>query len=100
MVDPPSQFVIFGATGDLALRKLLPALASLAAKGQPAAGFHLVGVSRADLDDAAYRQFVLEAMPPELSRVASLPGVASWPPPRARAWPPPAWPSRSHGTTR
>jgi glucose-6-phosphate 1-dehydrogenase len=46
----PIQLVIFGATGDLTLRKLMPALTRLAEKGLPEEGFHVVGVSRAERD--------------------------------------------------
>ena len=62
----PSQVVIFGAAGDLALRKLLPALASLASKSQPAEGFSVVGVSRREKTDEVFRAEIAEAMPPEL----------------------------------
>jgi glucose-6-phosphate 1-dehydrogenase len=62
----PSQVIIFGASGDLALRKLLPALASLAAKGQPAEGFSVVGVSRREKSDEQFRAEVAEAMPADL----------------------------------
>lgn len=62
----PSQVVIFGAAGDLALRKLLPALASLASKSQPAEGFSVVGVSRREKSDESFRAEVAEAMPTEL----------------------------------
>ena len=65
-MHPPSQLIIFGATGDLALRKLIPALASLGAKNQPANGFQVVGMSRADKTTAAYRAEVRAAMPPDL----------------------------------
>ena len=65
-LHPPSHIVIFGATGDLALRKLIPALASLAAKNQPANGFHVVGMSRAVKTSEQYRADVRAAMPPEL----------------------------------
>jgi glucose-6-phosphate 1-dehydrogenase len=65
-MSAPSQVIIFGAAGDLALRKLLPALASLASKGQPAEGFSVVGVSRREKTDEAFRAEVAEAMPPEL----------------------------------
>ena len=83
----PSQIVIFGAGGDLALRKLMPALASLAAKGQPAAGFHVVGVARTKKDDATYRAEIKAALPPEAlrawselePRVSYLPGDVSKP---------------------
>ena len=62
----PSHVVIFGASGDLTLRKLMPALTSLAAKRRPEAGFHVLGVARRPMSDEAYRQEIREAMPPEL----------------------------------
>ncbi|HEX9844669.1 MAG TPA: glucose-6-phosphate dehydrogenase, partial [bacterium] len=54
MVDP-CTFVIFGATGNLALRKLLPALYHLEAAGRLPAGLHIVGFGRRDWDDAHWR---------------------------------------------
>ncbi len=44
----PTTLVIFGATGDLARRKLLPALYNLAHEGALPERFHLVGVSRGE----------------------------------------------------
>jgi glucose-6-phosphate 1-dehydrogenase len=44
----PTTLVIFGATGDLARRKLLPALYNLAHEGALPERFHLVGVSRSE----------------------------------------------------
>src|ERR1700730_18445760 len=41
----PTALVIFGATGDLARRKLLPALYNLAHEGALPEHFHLVGVA-------------------------------------------------------
>lgn len=46
-------FVIVGATGDLARRKLFPALARLAATGTEVV---VLGAARSDLDDEAYRR--------------------------------------------
>jgi glucose-6-phosphate 1-dehydrogenase len=51
----PTTLVIFGATGDLARRKLLPALYNLAHEGALPEHFRLVGVSRQDTTDADYR---------------------------------------------
>jgi glucose-6-phosphate 1-dehydrogenase len=51
----PTALVIFGATGDLARRKLLPALYNLAHEGALPEHFHLVGVARRDRDHADYR---------------------------------------------
>ena len=49
-------FVIFGASGDLTRRKLVPALYRSAVKNQLPTGTKIVGVSRSQLDDASYRQ--------------------------------------------
>jgi glucose-6-phosphate 1-dehydrogenase len=51
----PTTLVIFGATGDLARRKLLPALYNLAHEGALPQRFHLVGIARRKLPDAEYR---------------------------------------------
>src|ERR1700733_3762134 len=55
MPVPPTTLVIFGATGDLARRKLLPALYNLAHEGALPERFHLVGVSRKEKEDDDYR---------------------------------------------
>ncbi len=62
----PTQLVIFGASGDLTARKLIPALASLAAKGMPPEGFEVVGVARRPQTDDAFRAELRAAMPAEL----------------------------------
>ncbi len=51
----PTSLVIFGATGDLARRKLLPALYNLAHEGALPERFHLVGVSRKEKEHGDYR---------------------------------------------
>jgi len=51
----PTTLVIFGATGDLARRKLLPALYNLAHDGALPERFHLVGVARREKAHADYR---------------------------------------------
>ena len=51
----PTTLVIFGATGDLARRKLLPALYNLAHEGALPGRFHLVGVARKEMADEHYR---------------------------------------------
>jgi glucose-6-phosphate 1-dehydrogenase len=51
----PTTLVIFGATGDLARRKLLPALYNLACDGALPERFHLVGVSRREKEHSDYR---------------------------------------------
>jgi glucose-6-phosphate 1-dehydrogenase len=52
----PTTLVIFGATGDLAKRKLLPALYNLAHEGALPGRFHLVGVSRKEKAHEDYRE--------------------------------------------
>jgi glucose-6-phosphate 1-dehydrogenase len=47
----PTTLVIFGATGDLAHRKLLPAIYNLAHEGQLPERFNLVGSSRSEKPD-------------------------------------------------
>src|SRR3954447_7746799 len=51
----PTTLVIFGATGDLAKRKLLPAIYNLAHEGALPERFNLIGVSRGDLSDDDFR---------------------------------------------
>jgi glucose-6-phosphate 1-dehydrogenase len=58
----PTTLVIFGATGDLARRKLLPALYNLAHEGALPELFNLVGVSRRDQSDDDFRNFAREAI--------------------------------------
>jgi glucose-6-phosphate 1-dehydrogenase len=50
--------VIFGASGDLAKRKLIPALFHLEQDGYLPAPFAVVGFSRSDLDSDAFRESV------------------------------------------
>src|SRR5215469_13956122 len=49
------DFVVFGGTGDLAMRKLLPALYLRDADGQLPEDFRIIGVSRSGLGTAGYR---------------------------------------------
>jgi len=59
---PTSDVVVFGATGDLALRKLLPALYQREHEGQLPAATRVLGVSRSELDDEGYRAVVAEGL--------------------------------------
>lgn len=58
----PITFIIFGATGDLAQRKLLPALMDLYCRDLLPEKFRIVGFSRKDLSDDDYREFVQNAI--------------------------------------
>lgn len=62
----PGQVVIFGASGDLTSRKLIPALASLASKKRPEAGFSVMGCARRPKTDEQWRAELRELMPPDL----------------------------------
>ncbi|MCR9223030.1 MAG: glucose-6-phosphate dehydrogenase [Hyphomonas sp.] len=55
------DIVIFGGTGDLSRRKLLPALYHRWADGQIPEDAKIIGISRSELDDAAFRSFANEA---------------------------------------
>ncbi len=56
----PITLVIFGASGDLTRRKLVPALASLHSKGSLPANLNILGVARSELDDEGFRAILEE----------------------------------------
>ena len=58
----PCCIVIFGATGDLTKRKLVPALYALASEGQLPPGFTVVGAARHDMSDDDFRAAMREAV--------------------------------------
>jgi glucose-6-phosphate 1-dehydrogenase len=58
----PTTLVIFGGTGDLAHRKLLPAIYNLAHEGALPEGFNLIGVSRSEMSDEDYRTMARESI--------------------------------------
>src|SRR5262245_55963947 len=58
----PCCFVIFGATGDLTGRLLLPALYNLAAGGLLPDGFCLVGVGRTQMSSDAFRNHLTKSL--------------------------------------
>lgn len=61
-VPNPCAFVIFGATGDLTSRKLLPALYNLAREGQLPPNFVCVGFARRDKSNEAFREEMKNAI--------------------------------------
>ena len=63
----PAQLLVFGATGDLARRKLVPALVRLAATGRGLPPLDVIGVGRTPMDDDAFRAALREGMPPDLT---------------------------------
>ena len=58
----PCVMVIFGASGDLTRRKLIPALYDLARDHMLPAGFSVVGFSRTDLSNDAFRDQMRKAV--------------------------------------
>ena len=57
-----ATIVIFGATGDLAGRKLIPAIYNLWVSGFLPERIAVVGVARRDKTDAQFRQEMCEAL--------------------------------------
>jgi glucose-6-phosphate 1-dehydrogenase len=75
IVVDPFDYVVFGGTGDLARRKLLPALYHRDVDGQVPDEARIIAVSRRPQSDKAYREMVKEALeahlkPEELDRKA------------------------------
>jgi glucose-6-phosphate 1-dehydrogenase len=58
----PAIFTIFGVTGDLAQRKLLPAIYNLAKRGLLPPRFAVVGFARTQMTEAAFRRFAKAAI--------------------------------------
>jgi glucose-6-phosphate 1-dehydrogenase len=58
----PHLFVVFGGTGDLMRRELLPGLQSLARQNNVGATFRLLAVAREQMDDESYRASAIEAL--------------------------------------
>ena len=63
--DEPVTFIIFGATGDLALLKLIPALFRLFKKGYLSSEFRIVGFARRPFTNQEYRALVASSMSEE-----------------------------------
>ena len=59
-MNSPFVMVIFGATGDLALNKLFPALYSLFVRGVLPEKFYIVGFSRREFSDEQFRNYLTE----------------------------------------
>ena len=59
---PPFDYVVFGGTGDLSRRKLLPALYHRFRDGQIVGGSRIVAVSRRSISDDEYRAMTREAL--------------------------------------
>ena len=62
MANSALTFVIFGASGDLTRRKLVPALYNLYRKGRLPFDMNIVGFARRDYSDQDFREEMLEAL--------------------------------------
>ena len=74
--DVSDTLILFGATGDLAQRMLLPSLCALHADGLIPPSLRIIGTARSTHDDASYRAFAGDALArflPE-ERKAAVPG--------------------------
>ena len=60
---PPGVLVVFGASGDLTHRKLLPALERLSRRRLLPAAFAVVGVARTEMSDDDFRDLMADAVP-------------------------------------
>ena len=58
----PFDYVVFGGTGDLAERKLLPALYHRQLAGQLSDPTRIIGASRTAFTDEEYRKFAVDAL--------------------------------------
>lgn len=59
---PPTALVVFGASGDLTRRKLIPSIFELAARGLVNERFYLLGCGRRKLSDEDFRQITQDAI--------------------------------------
>ncbi|HVF31558.1 MAG TPA: glucose-6-phosphate dehydrogenase [Acidimicrobiales bacterium] len=69
---PPCVLVVFGGSGDLTTRKLLPAVARLAQRGLLPTTFSVVGVARTEWSDEDFRAHARNADPDAGPEWASL----------------------------
>ena len=61
-VAPPCVLVIFGASGDLTKRLLMPAIYNLVTEGLLNEDFMILGINRGDADQDAFRTSLLKSM--------------------------------------
>ncbi len=61
--SPPLVLIIFGASGDLTARKILPALARLATRRALSPALAVVGVARTQMSDDDFRKLAADSVP-------------------------------------
>src|SRR5690606_35009621 len=69
--NEPCRFVIFGVTGDLASRKLLPSLYDLDSRGHLDGALRFVGLGRREWDDQEFRGYLRRVLSDLLTDVDS-----------------------------
>jgi len=62
MTSKACTLLLFGATGDLSQRMLLPSLCALDADGLLEDGLHIIGTARSPMSDHEFRNFAREAV--------------------------------------
>ena len=67
----PCTIVIFGASGDLARRKLIPALYGLAAQNCLARRFAIIGFARTPMTDEAFQRSAVDSVKKSADAVAA-----------------------------
>lgn len=76
-MDKVATLLLFGATGDLARRMLLPSLYSLDADGLLPEALTIIGTARTELDDKGYRARAREALKEHLPDGSFAPDAAA-----------------------
>lgn len=66
-MDTPTTVVIFGITGDLAKRKLIPAFFNLFVQDRLPSNFKIVGFSRREFTDEGIREEIKDSLPKNVS---------------------------------
>jgi len=61
-IPPRTTIVIFGASGDLTQRKLIPALYTLDVEGRLPERYAIIGVARSEFDDESFRAHLREGV--------------------------------------
>jgi glucose-6-phosphate 1-dehydrogenase len=62
LIPPDHIIVVFGASGDLARRKLLPSFFHLCEEGLMPKDYRIIGSSRSEMSDDAFREFAHSAI--------------------------------------
>src|SRR5207237_8602427 len=75
---PPCAMVIFGSSGDLTKRLLIPALYNIAKAGPLSDKFALIGVDRTDRSHQEFRAYLPEGVRSFVSDTATAPVTATF----------------------